>query len=432
MTDLVTELNEQLLGKKHETESNIILLQGQKTDLTAVVNLVKQARGIRCRLSRRPITGDHDWIIFVQFADNIEWIARLPQRSHKSQGKWDFGGELFCERYECMIATIEYVATHTTLPVPRVHQFDLSCDNILQRPYILMDCLPGKPFSSCLDSLDDGQIRSVVRQWAQYIMELAALQFPRIGSLQKDNDNFVVKPLLPDITAPNNVINPVENRGPFRSVADYIFAMSDIKKRIISSTNTDSHTYGNFIRSSLLESLVPFFLVPEYLNGPFILSHRTFDIHSILVDTSGRLTGILSWQNAAILPLQSHIRVPDSLNLEFMPPSETAGQRSRNRFSRKYRPHFEKAMCEAGAESNYNVAELIDRSLMFGLFERAILNAKDERFLPALWEHVFGNAEGAEEFRRDMKKGDWGVATADRWGIEVENKLSKSRENSKP
>lgn len=105
-----------------------------------------------------------------------------------------------------------------------------------------------------------------------------------------------------------------------------------------------------------------------------------------------------------------------------MPPSETVGQRSRSRFSRTYRPHFEKAMCEAGAESDYNVAELIDRSLMFGLFERAILNAKDERFLPALWEHVFGNAEGAEEFRMAMKQGDWGVAMADRWGIEMENK----------
>jgi hypothetical protein len=321
-----------------------------------------------------------------------------------------------------MIATIEYVAIHTNLPVPRVHRFDLSCDNILQRPYILMDCLPGKPFSSCLDSLDDGQMRSVVRQWAEYTMELASLQFPQIGSLQKDDDTFVIKPLLPDRVISNSVMDFDENRGPFRSVADYIFAMSAIKKRTVSAENSDPHTYSNFLRSSLLESLVPFFLVPEYLNAPFVLSHRTFDIHSILVDTSGRLTGILSWQNAAILPLQSHIRVPDSLNLEFMPPSETMGQRSRNRFSKKYRPHFERAMCEAGTESDYNVAELIDRSLMFGLFERAILNSKDERFLPALWEHVFGNAEGAEEFRRAMKNGDWGVAMADRLGIEMENK----------
>lgn len=384
-------------------------MEGQMMDLTIVVKLATQARNIRCQLSRRPVLGDHDWIIFVQFVDKIEWIARIPRQADKLK----FDGVRFTERYECMISTIEYVGTHTTLPVPIVHQFDLSCDNILQRPYILMDCLPGKQFSSCLGSFNDGQIRRVVRQWAQYTMELAALQFSEIGSLRKDNDTFVIKSLSDNINDSN------DNRGPFRSVADYILAMSASKKRAIAAATSDPHAYGNFLRSSLIESLVPFFVLPEYLNAPFVLSHRNFDIHSILVDTSGRLTGILSWQNAAILPLQSHIRVPDSLNLEFMPPSETVDQPSRTRFSRKYRPHFEKALIEAGAESEWNIPELIDRSLMFGLFERAILRAKDERYLPALWEHVFGNAAGAEEFRRRMKRSDWGVAMADKWDIEM-------------
>ena len=398
--------------ERQEIESNIVILYGQKIDLSVIVKLATEARGIQCHLSRRPVFGDHDWIIFVQFVDNIEWIARVPLRSRKSQPQLDFHSPLFKERYECLIATIEYVATHTTLPVPRVHKYDLTSKNILQRPYILMDCLPGKTLASCLDSLKDEQIRNIVGQWAQYTMELSNLQFPQIGSLRKDLEIFVVKPLLP--SGPNETM---DSRGPFRSVADYILAVSHLKKQSIASATSDPHTYGNFLRSSLIESLIPFFLLPEYLNGPFVLSHRNLDLHSILVDTSGRLTGILSWQNAAIYPLQSHIRVPDSLNFEFMPPSETAGQPSRTRFSSKYRPDFEKALIEAGSGSSWNIEELIDRSLMFGLFEKAILNAKDERYLPALWEHVFGKAEGAEEFRAAMKKGDWGVAMADRLGI---------------
>jgi hypothetical protein len=244
-------------------------------------------------------------------------------------------------------------------------------------------------------------------------MDLATLQFPQIGSLSKENDTFLIKPLLPD-----KFNDSMERRGPFRSARDYILAMSDIKKRTITNSNEDPHKYGNFIRSSLIESLIPFFVLPDYVNGPFVLSHRSLDIDSILVDTSGRLSGILSWQNAAILPLQSHIRVPDSLNLEFMPPSELNDQH-KIRFSIKYRPHFEKALTDEGGESNWNIADLFDRSLMFGLFERAILSAKDERYLPALWEHVFGNAEGAEEVRTAMKKGDWGVAKAGRWGIDI-------------
>jgi hypothetical protein len=51
--------------------------------------------------------------------------------------------------------------------------------------------------------------------------------------------------------------------------------------------------------------------------------------------------------------------------------------------------------------------------------ERAILRAKDEPVLLALCEHVFGNAEGSEEFRASMKTGDWCVAMADRLCIDV-------------
>jgi hypothetical protein len=376
------------------------------------VKLAGDTRGVRCCLSRRPVFGEQDWIIFLLFQDNVEWVARIPLKSHKRNPQLPFDSPLFKARYECMIATSEYVATHTTLPVARVHRYDLTSDNILLRPYILTDCLPGKPLASCIDSLTPAQVRNVVRQWAQYMMDLSTLQFPQIGTLRREDGEFIVHPLLPD-----SQNDPVDGRGPFRSVADYLFAMSDLKKRQIASENTNPHAYGNFLRSSLLESLIPFFLLPEYLNSPFVLSHRNFDTQSILVDTHGRLSGILSWQNAAILPLQSHIRVPDSLNMEFMPPSEIGANTVK--FSHKYRRVFEQELVRAGEGMKWNTEELIDRSLMFGLFERAILRMRDERFLPALWEHVFGNAEGAEEFRAAMKEGDWGVAMADRLGIET-------------
>jgi hypothetical protein len=322
-----------------------------------------------------------------------------------------------------MIATLDYVVNHTNIPVPRVHQYDLSCNNVLLRPYILMDCLPGKPMSIVLDQLNDAQIRHLVNQWGQYTMDLASLQFPQIGSLGKNGDEFIVKPLLPVIQGVLPKVDLKEGHGPFSSVADYIFAMSNLKKQVVTAGKaSDPHAYGNFLRSSLVESLLPFFVLPEYLNAPFVLSHRTLDMQSILVDPSGRLSGILSWQNAAVLPLQSHIRLPVSLNVEFMPPSEKLRIPALLRFSTRYRPEFEKAMIEKGTGTPWNVEDLLDRSLMYGLFEKAILDAGSERFLPALWEHVFGNALGAEDFRGAMKQGDWGVAMADRWGIKVGNK----------
>jgi hypothetical protein len=153
--------------------------------------------------------------------------------------------------------------------------------------------------------------------------------------------------------------------------------------------------------------------LPEFLNEPFVLSHRTLDINSILVDDDGRFTGILGWQNAAVVPLQSHIRVPDSLNLEFLPPSDTNASPTHLIFAKRYRRHFERAMAEA-SDNQWDIPDLIDRSLMYGLFEKAILDAENEKYLPALWDHIFGKEEQAETMRAAMKKGAWGIAMGKR------------------
>src|SRR5579862_8457310 len=88
---------------KKEIKTSTVILQGQQTDLSLVVKLMTQVRGMQCQLSKRPVFGDHDWIIFVQFADGIEWIARVPLRSHKEQPQLDFESPLFKARYECMV-----------------------------------------------------------------------------------------------------------------------------------------------------------------------------------------------------------------------------------------------------------------------------------------------------------------------------------------
>ena len=368
-------------------------------DLEAIVELATLVRGMECGISRDPHCEGLDWIGFVQFLDNIEWTVRLPKPRFPDSL---YDAETFRKRCESMIATIECVATRTTLPVPRIHQFDLSLTNALNRPYIFMDCLPGQPLSSLIDVLKDHQLRSIIRQWAEYMMELARLQYPAIGSLYKEDNEFIVGQLLPNSDTP-----PPAKSGPFKSVADYHVLSSANKKR---SLLKNPKAHGSLLRASLIDSLFPFLLLPEFLNGPFVLSHRTLDIDSILVDSDGRLTGILGWQNVAVLPLQSHIRVPYSLNLEFLPPSETNASISRLIFAKRYRRHFERAMAEASFDTKWDIPDLIDRSLMYGLFEKAILDREGEKYLPALWDHIFGKEEQAETLRNAMRKSKWGLA----------------------
>jgi hypothetical protein len=377
-------------------------------DRDAIVELATRTRGIECRISREPHSAGNDWIGFVQFLDDIEWIVRLPKpRLSNSSSSRAYSTETFQNRCKSIVATIECVATRTTLPVPRVHHFDCSSANTLKRPYILMDCLPGQALSSVLEGLKDHQIRAIIRQWAEYTMELSKLQFPTIGSLYKEGEEFVVGKLQPkyDTASPGN-------SGPFKSVGDYILLSSINKKRSLVRSNLKVH--GSLLRATLIDSLFPFIFLPEFLNGPFTLSHRSLDIDSILVDSDGRLTGILGWQDAAVLPLQSHIHVPDSLNLEFLPPSETNASPSRIIFAKRYRRHFERALAEASPDTDWDVPDLIDRSLMYGLFEKAILDGENEKYLPALWEHIFGKEEQAETLRNAMRKSKWGIAVLNR------------------
>jgi len=376
-------------------------------DQEAIVELATLMRGMECGISRDPNCEGLDWIGFVQFVDDIEWTVRLPKPGFPNPSSQAYDAETFRKRYESMIATIECVATRTTLPVPRVHQFDLSSANALKRPYIFMDCLSGQPLSSLVDRLKDHQLRSIIRQWAEYMMELTRLQFPEIGSLYKKDDDFVVGKLLPN----SDTSFPAKS-GPFKSVADYHVLSSANKKSSLPKT---PKAHGSLLRASLIDSLFPFLLLPEFLNGPFVLSHRTLDIDSILVDSAGRLTGILGWQYAAVLPLQSHIRVPYSLNLEFLPPSETNASPSRLVFAKRYRRHFERAMAEASSDTGWDIPDLIDRSLMYGLFENAVLDREDEKYLPALWDHIFGKEEQAEMLRNAMRKSKWGLAILKRW-----------------
>lgn len=351
------------------------------------------------------------------FDDLVEWVARVPLKTNKQHPQLEFKSEAFYQRYESMLATMEYVRLKTKIPVPRVHHYDLTSENILCRPYILMDYLPGKPLSSCFDDLTQPKLRNIVKRWAEYTMELSKHQFPEIGSLFKEENNFVIKKLLP-----NEVTHLYDHRGPFRSVADYLFSMSAIKKHAIASQNTNPHRYQDFLRSTLLESLIPMFILPEHLNGPFVLSHRMFDMNSILVDTNyGTITGVLSWQRAAILPLACHIRVPDSLNYDLAAPEYQLKEPAKVKFSTRYRTFFEKCLCDAGKGSGWDCENLIERSLIWDLFERAICNLADEKYFDALWQYVYGpKAESCELTRKAMEYAHWGVAMADRWGIAVE------------
>lgn len=290
-----------------------------------------------------------------------------------------------------------------------------------------MENLPGQNFSFHIDNLDDVALRKIVVQWARYTMQLASLRFDKIGSLQRDeNDELIVDRLVPRF----NILADKRHqytRGPFRSVTDYLMCVSAAKKQN-NLRNGGPLAYGRHIRSTLLDSLMGFLVDSSFNNGPFVLHHPDFGVNNILIDPqSGSITGVLDWNRAAVLPLQSHIHVPEELNYEFMPPSELATGEVQSiendwklRFSNSFRQVFEDEL-NASAKRllcSYSVEDVVDRSLMFKMYEKAMSTFQDERYLPALWHHVYGADVPLDTVRRSMKSAGWGLKSAQILNIE--------------
>ena len=386
------------------------LREKDSLNLWGLCKLASAARNdIPCACDPHTIhIGSSNLIVSIEFSDNITWIARLPFQATSIP----FDSVTFVEFMESTITTMEYVATHTKIPLPKVHRWDSSCDNLICRPYIFMETLSGENFSFHVDTLDDVTLQKVTGQWAQYIMQLANLRFREIGSLRRNDDGDVI---VSRFLTPHNCLPDQSSgciRGPFQSAADYLLSASAAKK-VRNLREGGPLAHGRHLRSTLIDGFMGFLMDYTYNDGPFVLHHPNFGVGHILIDPEeGNITGVLDWDWTAVVPLQSHIYVPDELNYDFLPSCEIENEPGgigvngwKIEFSRKFREGFENVLMEAGRNIGleYRIDEILDRSLMFKMYERALHSCHDERYLPALWEHVYGNGLPYEQLRTGMK-----------------------------
>lgn len=419
---------DQISIEAHNELHKIVEEEHQSIDDRALGEIASHHRGgMLCQVWPESVAGGYNLIYYILFEDKQVWVARLPLRARALRPLED---PLAQDAIESMVVTMRFLDERSSIPVPKVYAYDASCDNPLGRPYVLMSMIQGVNFSDVRDAAcksNPDAVHRIVRQWAACMVELATFQFDSIGSLHSSEGKHQVKTLISPYTLSLDRKHfKTVHCGPFHSVPDYLLSISSIKRLL---DNPHRPSFGGHLRMSLVESLMTYFIDARYANGPFVLSHVDFSAQNILVDIeAGTITGILDWDWAAVLPLQSHFTHCDMFNIEFMPEGEYANHSpernaSDKEFCKRYRKVYEEGLVDAAKLRglNWPIDDLLDRGLMFGLLEKALSYQPNEKYLPALWDHVYGGGlESQEKMRNEMRKSKWAASMAPRWEVDVQ------------
>ena len=405
--------------------------QVEAIDLEKLTRIASELNnGIQCvALDSLTRVGSKNIIIFLAFDDEVStrWVARFPLLGHHGKDNTYLG-----EAIESMAVTMQYVSDHTSIPIPKIYHWDGTSANELGRPYVIMEAVKG---NSLLELERSGSgigimtraLPAFIDQWAQYTAELAALQFDRIGSLRWDDFGNVILDKLSSRTARLLTGCKLQNQlqGPFHSVPEYLLSTSELKMlAIAASAQSSADLQAHFLRSKLVESLLPYYLDNELAKGPFILTHGHLDLQHILVDESRgyNITGIIDWDYAAVLPPQSHLCIPEMLNCDLWAShkQQLRGISSWHiEFAWNNRDLYKSCLLKhlQNVNLDFGVDKLLEESRLYGVLERSISEIPQISDLDLLWGKVYGELFSWKDAIKAMEKADWGMAMADRMSL---------------
>ncbi|KAK4155772.1 kinase-like domain-containing protein [Chaetomidium leptoderma] len=167
-------------------------------------------------------------------------------------------------------ATLELIRRHTNIPVPRA--LDLIWDS--NDVYLLTARIPGYKLGLCIDGMSDQDTRTLVQDLRRHMIALRAV--PRPLGWKHAISNAVDGPCF-DYRI-NMALNYDEDRGevvgPFLS----------------------EHDFNDTLRCGALPGVV-------HRGGHnMVFTHGDLNLRNVLVDSHGRLAGIVDWENAGWFP----------------------------------------------------------------------------------------------------------------------------------
>ncbi|KIM43525.1 hypothetical protein M413DRAFT_25879 [Hebeloma cylindrosporum] len=234
------------------------------------------------------ISGGYNLVRFLHLHDsqNTTLVARVPLRSED-----DISTEhdsAISKRIESEVATMEYVKSHTNIPVPHVYHHSAHAKGEVGSPYILMSKVEGVRLVSVVDIL--------LELWSQRFDKPGPL-FKRTGG-GEGKDAWCIEPVLISLhdTELRHGIVPTL----YSDAASYwlAYANATIHDLCNSEFGLQAKKY-RYCQAWFIRSRIPSLFDPSLDIHGFPLTPGDFHSQNIMitdVDTYPRITAIIDWE----------------------------------------------------------------------------------------------------------------------------------------
>ncbi|KAH7205908.1 hypothetical protein DER44DRAFT_884006 [Fusarium oxysporum] len=218
---------------------------------------------VSCSIDLNHFTsGFNNVVLEIAFSDNVFWVARIPHQTLNDNDKTSLLSE---------IATMRIIQQHTTIPIPRVFNFEMSTDQPFGYPYMFMEHR-GHSLPNGLATTIPSEHRPRVAKQLAIFTELQNLTFSRIGRhCCGDTADQPVEVIAMDWHA---------TPGPLETSFEYFYNQRQAENRL-------THM-----------------IIEDRIRGPFPLCHLDLHFGNMLFDKEYNLTGIIDWSSAQAAPLE--------------------------------------------------------------------------------------------------------------------------------
>ncbi|KAF3481968.1 uncharacterized protein GIQ15_04727 [Arthroderma uncinatum] len=290
--------------------------------------------------------GGYNRVFILSLDNGRRLVARIPTRVA--------GAPRLTTNSE--VATIAYLRSKTSLPLPQVLAWCDDPSNPVGAEYIIQAHVDGALLHEQWPHMNVLQHMQCTKHLSQMTPEMTSLNFPAYGNIYfsnapieaglkvplQDDDGFCIGPYCSPLFwhlgagEPELYGEPSENRGPWKTLDDYVSGLIDTALSRIPKEQGNGLPYRGSMEEHIRLVKICREVMHKLVQSPHIqgagmptLIHADYNKRNIFVssDDPTAITGIIDWQLTCVEPAFIHAHMtPDFAAFPEIDPSEDASE----------------------------------------------------------------------------------------------------------